>query len=227
MAMGAQTGGLAFLPAASARPQCHRSRDAVRAEASGQHHAAWSRSTWPLLQHFSPASAQQSFAASQRTSCPWVRAQTQSDGDSLTEHIGGVENALLLSVIGGPCVVSRVCCVPRASPCAVEKSSRSFSCNPEHGLRPLIHEIGYAITPATRWSSDSMLRVPAARLEPCSPLHTLVTASLVFVLAAPLTRGLAYKFVLPAALRARAARRAFFARAEPAATGSGLVGPTS
>ena len=154
MAMGAQREGLAFLPAASARPQCHRSRDAVRAEASGQHHAAWSRSTWPLLQHFSPASAQQSFAASQRTSCPWVRAQTQSDGDSLTEHLGGVEETQLLSVIGGPCVVSRVCCVPRASPCAVEKSSRSFSCNPEHGLRPLIHEIGVphhaSYAPATR-----------------------------------------------------------------------------
>ena len=66
----------------------------------------------------------------------------------------------------------------RASLCAARLSLLHFERARARSLATLSTGFGPSlmistcfITSATRWSSDSMLRVPAARLEPCSRTH--------------------------------------------------------
>ena len=124
----------------SSGPQWHRSRDAVGAEASGQHRAAFSRSMFPRAAEILTSDQRgrsSRFAVVRLHVAVERRSRATSSSQNSPAPWEGHEG---FGVFGRSSVVK---CVlwPRACICCMERSSRSFSCNPEHGLRPLIHEI--------------------------------------------------------------------------------------
>ena len=106
--------------------------------------------------------------------------------NSLAEHTSGVGLTRFVNVFGRFVPLNRVCCVLRTSLCAFERSSRSFSSNPEHGLRPLIHEITCLTTPATRHGQGAGSQTRASLLDTLLTVVQLIVASLVLVTRAVL-----------------------------------------